>query len=557
MNKSRIGLNRKDAEKALRSFFGSNDAGVLAVKGDWGVGKTYLVKKTFADLKIEYFYSSVFGATSISDIKVQFWESFKLFKEIAGRSKFWNRSKFGLTQKDLEDAGKIAEKIFSLGATSPTISLINNVLLEKILRGKVIFLDDIERTSSKLSIDEILGFVEKLAEEYQCKVILVYNEDRLEVESKNKLHKYREKVIDFEILFNPELDENFHIVFDESSCGEVEKNVLDYLKNNNIQTGNIRILNKIKWGLKKIKTYIKDFDPIVKKEIVEELLLILLSKFDSGFPLKISDLLTLSSQRSVDTSNTSDASRDLFWKASRLGWSASGLTNEMIQLVETSEFNHENFLELGRFLDEREKQRKIRAKLRNAYSSYQMSFGDVENELKSKLILFLEENLFFLEMHEIGGLEAIAEAVDLDLRTYKVKWLLNEISQARDLNALNDLRLMCSQYFPDLNSRLDERAKELNGDLNISDVLRNMFSQDVSHSGDVNYLAQITVEQYKEWLIRGDADLKDMVNRGLKIGDQASRNLKNAIIELSKTSKLNAVRAKYLYNIEISETSDG
>jgi tRNA A37 threonylcarbamoyladenosine biosynthesis protein TsaE len=69
MNKSKIGLNRKDAEKALKSFFGTNDARVLAVKGDWGVGKTYLVKKTFADLKIECFYSSAFGATSISDIK--------------------------------------------------------------------------------------------------------------------------------------------------------------------------------------------------------------------------------------------------------------------------------------------------------------------------------------------------------------------------------------------------------------------------------------------------------------------------------------------------------
>lgn len=55
---SKAGLERREVEEVLQAFLDpKNEAKVFALKGDWGVGKTYLVRALLLSKNKEYYYS--------------------------------------------------------------------------------------------------------------------------------------------------------------------------------------------------------------------------------------------------------------------------------------------------------------------------------------------------------------------------------------------------------------------------------------------------------------------------------------------------------------------
>jgi len=77
MSKPKTGLDRSKAEKSLESFLDlKNEAKVFVLKGEWGVGKTHLVKEFLSKKEREYYYGSVFGISSINELKMQLWSNF-------------------------------------------------------------------------------------------------------------------------------------------------------------------------------------------------------------------------------------------------------------------------------------------------------------------------------------------------------------------------------------------------------------------------------------------------------------------------------------------------
>ena len=76
-NKANSGVSRKEAESILKRFLDEKhykeNYKVLAVNGKWGIGKTHLVQ-TFLNTETEgyYLYASVFGISSIEQLKIIF-----------------------------------------------------------------------------------------------------------------------------------------------------------------------------------------------------------------------------------------------------------------------------------------------------------------------------------------------------------------------------------------------------------------------------------------------------------------------------------------------------
>lgn len=62
------------------------------------------------------------------------------------------------------------------------------------LKGRFIVIDDIERKHEKLSIDEILGFIDDCVQSLECRILLILNSDQLG--DKKLWELFREKVID-------------------------------------------------------------------------------------------------------------------------------------------------------------------------------------------------------------------------------------------------------------------------------------------------------------------------------------------------------------------------
>lgn len=478
MKKSKTNLKRRETEEALESFLDSqNEHRVFALKGKWGVGKTHLVKTLLSKRKKEYYYASAFGISSVNELKMQLWSNLQSVKEEEKNglfSRFSPRKAWNHTKSNSEVITKLIAKIPLVGdiggiVTSSTISLISHVLINSMLKGQLICIDDLERRSKNLQLDELLGFVESLVERDDCKIILIYHEDRIneDKEAEKILGDYREKVIDVEIELAPTTDENFSVGFGKDYPDE--EVVFNYLNKQYVQTNNIRVLKKLRWFLEKLRPHIKDFLLSTRSQIIKEAIFIVLAKFDKKFPVNLNRLLFLGDHSSALTSKNEE-DRSLYLSAIDLGYSGSVISEEIIRLVETSVCDYERLVEKGRQLNDREEKKQIKERLSKAHEPYFESFGSSEQELRDNLAEFLDNYCIFLDFPEFAGIEKIARAVDLNLPGYKKIWLKSQIDNSNAFSELDSLRSILKE-FPDLMAELEEKLKGMTKTTNITQVL--------------------------------------------------------------------------------------
>ena len=560
-SKSKFGLERGDAVEALKAFLDeTNEAKVFALKGEWGIGKTALVKNFLLANKKEHYYSSVFGISSVDELKSRLIANYQAVRK-EDRKVRWFEYEGIAKKKELEDASrlinsknieKIVEQIPYIGKlgggiTASVFSLIGNAVINKMLAGQLICIDDLERKSKKLELHELLGLVESLVEDQKCKIILIYNESEIGEEDKKTLSAYREKVIDIEIRLDPNANENFLIGFGKDYLDE--STVFDYLTKEYIQTNNIRVIKKLRWTLEKLKPCINDLLPIIRHQIIEETIFILLSKYDNKFPFNLDELPNSENFLKL-ASGGEEEDRKRYLAAIDLGYSSSLISDELVHLVETSVINCNKFFELCNQLNDREINNNIRKKLHEAYAPYSSSFSSSEEQLRTNLTYFLDENCLSLDLRELQELKEISNAIDLDLTSYKKAWLRHQLNSPDVLKSLDSFQVILQEY-PDLILEYKEKIKSLEQAMSITQILTQSRKAQFLTNEEAAYLNRLTVEDYKKWLLEDHPDQYFMVKWGLKMGEQCSQTLKEAISELAHASKLNLMRAKNLYNIDI------
>tara|TARA_R110000823_G_scaffold140671_1_gene270610 strand:- start:485 stop:2212 length:1728 start_codon:yes stop_codon:yes gene_type:complete len=243
--KDGVAVSLEIYQKQIRDFLVSEDAGVLAIRGSWGSGKTQTFNNILDGLVAEskrtgnnpiarnhYAYVSLFGVSTIKDLKNKMYTSKTKIEEKEKNNRSLNHAaKFARSLKETT-LGSIANRLgFSSG------DVINEMISKISLfttAETIVCLDDLERTNIE-SID-ILGIVSELKEQLNCKIILILNEDKIKNYS-----EYKEKVIDYEIYFNIKPQEATGIVFNGEPHAD---NIIDLC--HHFEITNIRILKKIK-----------------------------------------------------------------------------------------------------------------------------------------------------------------------------------------------------------------------------------------------------------------------------------------------------------------------
>lgn len=198
----------------MRQFLASKEPEVLAVRGDWGVGKTFTWEQTLNEAQAlkqsgkdlnaiglnYYAYVSLFGISSLQDLRTEIAFN-KLntidLKHAEGVKKFQQASgKFlpKIVTQALKYAGISAGTLVDTMFASMSNSMIRNT---------IVCIDDFERCD--IPEKETLGFINDLKCKRGCKVVLLLN-DRITKDFKS----YREKVIDYDLEFkiNPAETEN-------------------------------------------------------------------------------------------------------------------------------------------------------------------------------------------------------------------------------------------------------------------------------------------------------------------------------------------------------------
>jgi hypothetical protein len=254
-------------KSVVRDFLLSGSSEILAIKGAWGVGKTFawnqMLRELKHDIKLEHYsYVSLFGITSIADLRIAILAKAIPVSEIGERisakaiNEHWLTFGKGLLSRSLQalkDTPLARNWAGAIDSIAPML-----------VGDALICIDDFERLNEKnLSSDALLGFISSLKEERGCKVVLIFNQEQLG--DKEAVYKnYREKVVDTEVVFAPTLDESANLgISDSTMCAElVRRNC------KSLHIGNIRILRKIARFIEIVAPHLTDFHKSVKEQAV-------------------------------------------------------------------------------------------------------------------------------------------------------------------------------------------------------------------------------------------------------------------------------------------------
>ncbi len=185
----------------------------VMLSGAWGSGKTHFwledIKPQLIEKEQKNIYISLYGRESISELKLEVLrEAYNLEvpEDIISKSASMLSSIApSLGEKSLVDGfDKLNKKAKEKKA-------------EEILKsGSIICLDDFERKSKKIDLNDLFGYISQLALDYNCKVVIILNSDVFEGEEANVFKTVKEKTVNKFFYFEPSREELFNSVYESN-----------------------------------------------------------------------------------------------------------------------------------------------------------------------------------------------------------------------------------------------------------------------------------------------------------------------------------------------------
>ena len=158
----------------------------ILINGSWGIGKTYFVKEYLKNKK-NIIYTQLFGIDSIENLKLNIYMQ---INKITGFLKKANKELSGLNVSYLFAS-------FSLPYFEGDI---NKSLTKKAQSKKlIIVIDDLERKSANIPMEELLGIIEEFSKIENTYIIIIANENEIgniNEDDRNTYFSFKEKIIE-------------------------------------------------------------------------------------------------------------------------------------------------------------------------------------------------------------------------------------------------------------------------------------------------------------------------------------------------------------------------
>lgn len=271
-------------EDALRFFVKDSEPKAIALKGGWGVGKTFYWKKkiipehfavsSLRHKSVGYSYASLYGVESIQQLKnslaFSYIENSKpgFFKGLIRLSLHKIRSVFRLADSYVGDDATLGLKGSSIKVKAKL--LLNDVAFLSIRRS-LICIDDIERRNKNLSVNDILGLVNYLVDQRECRVITILNYDSLDEEDELAWEKGKDKTFTSEVSFTPSLAESIEIGLKGSEHQPWHAIVRKCLFR--LEIKNVRVVARVRAFVQQLSTAIEVRAKAVQHEALDNILM--------------------------------------------------------------------------------------------------------------------------------------------------------------------------------------------------------------------------------------------------------------------------------------------
>lgn len=210
----------------------NNNGKVIMLSGKWGSGKTHFWQKQIQtvlenkDKKIPNHYVSLYGRTSIQEIKNEIF--LKVFEsvdsyEVIEKGKALAKNTVGLATSFFGAISVLGVNLDLSKVTDKPFEKLENVLDDKKLKktieylnsGAIICFDDFERKSKDIDLNDLFGFITQLTLNFDCKVVIILNDDVFDGEEKKIFSNVKEKSVSKFLKYEPSIKELFETIFSD------------------------------------------------------------------------------------------------------------------------------------------------------------------------------------------------------------------------------------------------------------------------------------------------------------------------------------------------------
>ena len=187
-----------------------------------GSGKTFfwknIIEKELIQNQTEkqkaYVYSSLYGNRTLDKIEDNIYAQAYLCS-VGGKNAVLSG------YEKVKDFGKRFGSFCSLLDVSKLVDGIDDIQQKNIKRsalsylenGGIVCFDDFERKSKDIDLNDLFGFISRLAIELDCKVVIILNDDVFVGEEKNVFSRVKEKSVSKFLKYEPSIKELFETIF--------------------------------------------------------------------------------------------------------------------------------------------------------------------------------------------------------------------------------------------------------------------------------------------------------------------------------------------------------
>lgn len=549
-------------EHAVQSLLSSPDPEALAIKGSWGVGKTYWWKKRLKHLTERtryrrYSYVSLFGVNSLKELE------FKIFQQAVALDELDSQRDidhfFGnVLSNAAAKLRKHLDKVDEIQLTSKYLPDLKSIASLSVY-DYLICLDDFERKGKNLSSREVMGLASFLKEEKNCTIVMILNEDVISDAEENidEYITYKEKLIDVEVEFHITSEIASKIALDDAV---LQSHVKKYIFRLNIT--NIRIIKKINRIAKKIDHLIIGCQEKILDDIAMSIVVFCWSNYtkDKMVP-SLQFILRYYSSSYFGVNNLNG--QEQIWKHALDDYGDKNLTEvdlEIADFICKGYLNEDVFKErLERVrcdTDAESKKDKFILAVDNFWNCLECN----QEEAVTELSLAYRKAVQHLEVHNLESLVYIYESLGMEEEVSTCIDMFIEAS--RDDNAKLNLRENVFAKF--LNNERIRQALNLAFEKNkprksFDDIIQKIIRREICDEGDAIIMSQSNVEEYT-------AAFKKLKGHDLTIAMDFIESLKNAqmgvdnettifnkarlaLEELSNQCKINQIRLSRYKNI--------
>ena len=277
-------------EDKLLELINAKDSVAIALTGEWGIGKTYFWNNFYENHHTnfktkKYAYVSLFGIESLESLKFEI--ALKSHSTSQKKDNFSFIKKSFQKSLDVIDFSKIEGKGIALSLSKGMISS----AVSSMITDTVICIDDIERHSAKLDIKDVMGLVNHLSLEKNCKVIVILHECKAGEDFK----EYKEKVFDEILVLNDSLPMVKETVNDDEIFPIYEK----FYQTMGVR--NLRFYQRVQKIYQEIIKKSSSLSKLSKEEILRQILIIkLVNDIPKVLDVDMKELETYFSEDGLD-----------------------------------------------------------------------------------------------------------------------------------------------------------------------------------------------------------------------------------------------------------------